>query len=273
MLKQFLLQRELNEVFTGGISSYSLILMVVSFIQLHPRKDDILLSANLGVLSLEFFELYGKLFNYVKVGIRVKDGGSYVPKKELQANMLDSGYRPSILCIEDPLNPTNDIGKSSYGALNVKKAFEYAFQVLYQVCRPMSSVQMDRSQSILGRIVRITDEVVNYRAWIKDRYHTHGRKLAKKIKIYSIIKNPYHPQGNRRGSNINSVSNSSTSGSCSGIGDTERSTDSSSSSTTSHNAENPCECEFVGWQPKCDLHPIPPDTYFASHSRVAHYTK
>lgn len=33
VLKQFLLQRDLNEVFTGGISSYSLILMVVSFLQ------------------------------------------------------------------------------------------------------------------------------------------------------------------------------------------------------------------------------------------------
>lgn len=35
VLKQFLLQRDLNEVFTGGISSYSLILMVISFLQVH----------------------------------------------------------------------------------------------------------------------------------------------------------------------------------------------------------------------------------------------
>ena len=33
VLKQFLLQRDLNEVFTGGISSYSLILMIISFLQ------------------------------------------------------------------------------------------------------------------------------------------------------------------------------------------------------------------------------------------------
>ncbi len=33
VLKQFLLQRDLNEVFTGGISSYSLILLTVSFLQ------------------------------------------------------------------------------------------------------------------------------------------------------------------------------------------------------------------------------------------------
>lgn len=33
VLKQFLAQRDMNEVFYGGISSYSLILMVVSFLQ------------------------------------------------------------------------------------------------------------------------------------------------------------------------------------------------------------------------------------------------
>ena len=33
VLKQFLLQRDLNEVFTGGISSYCLILMTISFLQ------------------------------------------------------------------------------------------------------------------------------------------------------------------------------------------------------------------------------------------------
>ena len=33
ILKQFLLQRDLNEVWTGGIGSYSLILMIVSFLQ------------------------------------------------------------------------------------------------------------------------------------------------------------------------------------------------------------------------------------------------
>lgn len=33
VLKQFLLQRNLNEVWTGGLSSYALILMCVSFLQ------------------------------------------------------------------------------------------------------------------------------------------------------------------------------------------------------------------------------------------------
>ncbi len=58
---------------------------------------------NLGVLLIEFFELYGRQFNYLRTGIRIRDGGMYMPKEAIQKNMED-GYRPSLLCIEDPLN-------------------------------------------------------------------------------------------------------------------------------------------------------------------------
>ena len=55
--------------------------------------------ANLGVLLIEFFELYGKKFNYLKAGIRVRDGGSYVRKDDILRQM-ETGYKPSLLCIE-----------------------------------------------------------------------------------------------------------------------------------------------------------------------------
>uniref|UniRef100_A0A8C5M8N6 Terminal nucleotidyltransferase 4A n=1 Tax=Leptobrachium leishanense TaxID=445787 RepID=A0A8C5M8N6_9ANUR len=107
VLKQFLLQRDLNEVFTGGISSYSLILMAISFLQLHPRIDARSANENLGMLLVEFFELYGRNFNYVKTGIRVRNGGAYIAKDEIM-KVTANGYRPSMLCIEDPLLPDND---------------------------------------------------------------------------------------------------------------------------------------------------------------------
>ncbi len=73
--------------------------------QLHPRGVDVNdPNVNLGVLLVEFMELYGRNFNYLKTAIRVKDGGSYVPKSELQKE-LEEGYQPSFLCIEDPLTP------------------------------------------------------------------------------------------------------------------------------------------------------------------------
>ncbi|XP_032677283.1 non-canonical poly(A) RNA polymerase protein Trf4-1-like [Odontomachus brunneus] len=170
VLKQFLLQRDLNEVFTGGISSYSLILMTISFLQLHPRQNAYCSNANLGVLLIEFLELYGRKFNYVKTGIRVKDGGTYISKEEVQRDMID-GHRPSLLCIEDPLTPGNDIGRSSYGALYVKDAFDWAYFVLSQAVSPLNILVNDASKiSILGRIIRVTDEVIDYRRWIKETF-------------------------------------------------------------------------------------------------------
>uniref|UniRef100_A0A669BR38 Terminal nucleotidyltransferase 4A n=1 Tax=Oreochromis niloticus TaxID=8128 RepID=A0A669BR38_ORENI len=137
VLKQFLLQRELNEVFTGGISSYSLILMAISFLQLHPRIDTSRPNINLGILLIEFFELYGRDFDYIKTAIRVKNGGAYLCKEEMLKEM-GNGNRPSMLCIEDPVQPGNDVGRSSYGVLQVKQVFDFAYMVLSHSVSPLS---------------------------------------------------------------------------------------------------------------------------------------
>lgn len=106
---------------------------------------------NLGVLLIEFLELYGREFNYLKTALRIRDGGAYVSKDEIQQQMQD-GYRSSMLCIEDPLQPGerksfaffifahqplldlgNDIGRGSHGAIHVKRAFEHALYFLLPV--------------------------------------------------------------------------------------------------------------------------------------------
>lgn len=74
------------------------------FFQLHNKIDARSQNINLGSLLIEFFELYGRHFNYLQTGIRITDGGSYVRKEEIQKEM-DRGHRASILCIEDPLTP------------------------------------------------------------------------------------------------------------------------------------------------------------------------
>ncbi|XP_054411370.1 terminal nucleotidyltransferase 4A isoform X2 [Pongo abelii] len=170
VLKQFLLQRDLNEVFTGGISSYSLILMAISFLQLHPRIDARRADENLGMLLVEFFELYGRNFNYLKTGIRIKEGGAYIAKEEIMKAMT-SGYRPSMLCIEDPLLPGNDVGRSSYGAMQVKQVFDYAYIVLSHAVSPLARSYPNRdAESTLGRIIKVTQEVIDYRRWIKEKW-------------------------------------------------------------------------------------------------------
>ncbi|KAK7124836.1 hypothetical protein R3I94_019030 [Phoxinus phoxinus] len=175
VLKQFLLQRDLNEVFTGGISSYSLILMVISFLQLHPRIDARNPNMNLGILLIEFFELYGRHFNYLKTGIRIKNGGAYMAKEDIMKAM-SNGYRPSMLCIEDPLLPGNDVGRSSYGAMQVKEAFDYAYIILGHAVSPLARSYPNKdSDSTLGRIIKVTQEVIDYREWIIKKWGGTGR--------------------------------------------------------------------------------------------------
>lgn len=167
VLKQFLLQRDLNEVFTGGLSSYCLIMMVVSFLQLHPRTDAADTAANLGVLLIEFFELYGRSFNYTSTAIRVRGDGSYLPKEQMEMDM-PGGQKPSLLCIEDPLQQGNDVGKSSYGALQVRQAFDWAYgQLSRSVSAKGSSLQ---SPSTLSKILKIDSATIEYREWVKKRF-------------------------------------------------------------------------------------------------------
>ncbi|XP_041759343.2 terminal nucleotidyltransferase 4A isoform X1 [Coregonus clupeaformis] len=185
VLKQFLLQRDLNEVFTGGISSYSLVLMVISFLQLHPRIDASSPNINLGILLIEFFELYGRHFNYLKTGIRVKNGGAYMVKEDM-TKVMTNGYRPSMLCIEDPLMPGNDVGRSSYGAMQVKQVFDYAYIVLGHAVSPLARSYPNKDiDSTLGRIIKVTQKVIDYREWIMTKWG--GRHLARMESRGSVL--------------------------------------------------------------------------------------
>ena len=132
IIKHFLSQRDLNEVFKGGVSSYGVVLMVLSFLQLHPRGEGDNPHANLGVLLIEFFELYGLNMNYFKTGIRLRDQynnlvGSYFRRSNIQ-------HRAFALPIIDPNTTSgeeNDVMKGSYKLFQVQLAFKHAYFKLF----------------------------------------------------------------------------------------------------------------------------------------------
>jgi len=99
--KAFLGQRSMNEVFSGGLGSYSIVCLAVSFLQMHPkiRRGEIDPSKNFGVLVMEFFELYGCYFNYQEVGISIRNGGSYYSKAR---RGWQDPSKPHLLSVEDP---------------------------------------------------------------------------------------------------------------------------------------------------------------------------
>jgi non-canonical poly(A) RNA polymerase PAPD5/7 len=130
--KLLLSQRGMSEVFSGGLGSYSVICLVISHMQMHPRiqRGEIDPSRNLGVLLLEFLELYGKNFGYDEVGISIIGRGKYFRKA---ARGWKDDRRPFMLSIEDPGDPTNDISKGSFSILNVRQTFGGAFDIMTAV--------------------------------------------------------------------------------------------------------------------------------------------
>ena len=57
---------------------------------------------NLGTLLMEFFELYGKNYNYDEVGIAIRRGGFYYSKR---ARGWYQGNKAYLLSVEDPQDP------------------------------------------------------------------------------------------------------------------------------------------------------------------------
>mmetsp|Transcript_6693 Transcript_6693/g.9362 ORF Transcript_6693/g.9362 Transcript_6693/m.9362 type:complete len:491 (+) Transcript_6693:31-1503(+) len=162
VLKQFLAERDLNETYHGGIGSYALQMMITSFLQMRHRVDcasGLISPSNLGALLLEFFELYGRDLDSSKVGISVRNNGSYFNKHQ-----RDWFYpsRPTLLAIENPDDPIMDVGKNSYQYFpRIRKAFDHAYSTLLAI---MSKSQ--HSKSLLAAILDPDHPILARRALI-----------------------------------------------------------------------------------------------------------
>ncbi|KAI0636561.1 hypothetical protein C8Q77DRAFT_1154490 [Trametes polyzona] len=184
IIKSFLSQRSMNEVFTGGLGSYSIVCLAISFLQMHPkiRRGEIDPSKNLGVLVMEFFELYGCYFNYQEVGISLRDGGSYFNKAQRGWSDYSS---QRLLSIEDPGDPTNDISRGSYniqkvrttlaGAHNIMTAAAYAQASIISARREGRTVRLRpapeaEDMSILASVMGVTQETINHRRVVQEVY-------------------------------------------------------------------------------------------------------
>ncbi|KAJ6255449.1 inactive non-canonical poly(a) RNA polymerase protein trf4-2-related [Anaeramoeba flamelloides] len=128
LIKFFLKQHSLNEPFYGGIGSYSLMLMIVSHLQMHPCVNELPTIANLGTLLIDFFHLYAK-FNYITTGISINNNGYYFNKQIV--GVFDF-TQPHLPYVQDPLDSKNNTTRSSYGILECREAFASAYKSLAQ---------------------------------------------------------------------------------------------------------------------------------------------
>jgi DNA polymerase sigma len=206
ILKLFLSNRKMNEVFSGGLSSYSLTMLVVNFFQLHERSEARNPDTNLGVLLLEFFELYGCRFNYHRVGIRIRNNGEYVPKDRLRHQIGSNST--SLLCIEDPICRTNELSRSTFAMPVIQSAFESAFSRLNFECGygGLSRLKRDHTPSLLGLIVRVPDHMITFRKHLENVFlrifqQTPNKNLEIKHKSPQIHAKPPTP-GRQTNGNI-----------------------------------------------------------------------
>jgi len=178
VLKQFLELIDLNKVFTGGLSSYALTLMVISFLQIHPlvRSGRIDPMNNLGMMLIEFLELYGVCFNHNKVGITLTNGGRYY-KRSIQSQLR----RPaSVSTIEilDPQDESNNVSSGSRNYREVAYAFRGGFITLTKIIQRYH--QRDSSllfeQPLLGTILHIPTKSIAQRQMIPSAYGKLGKQ-------------------------------------------------------------------------------------------------
>ncbi|KAF0492455.1 PolyA RNA polymerase cid14 [Gigaspora margarita] len=173
-LKYFLHHHELDDPSCGGMGGYTVFCMILSFLQLHPEIQKGLIipeDENLGVLLIEFFELYGIHYNYEDLAIRVaKDKSSgfnigYYRKKYEDWTMKDPITN---ICIQDPSDSTNDIARSTKNMRTIRGEFWRAFQRLVtrvgylERCSPRDedgTLKDLQNQSILSSIVYISSDV------------------------------------------------------------------------------------------------------------------
>lgn len=151
VLKTYLKQLGLNEVNTGGLSSYSLTNMVIAHLQEELKSNHDI--HDLGETLYSFLCRYGEEFDYTNDAVSVASGG-IVPKSSL-GFALDSSRMGSYgdnnvpyherLCVDDPLTG-RDVSAGTYRIDVVRDSFFRATRKLEQIAK--------------GR--KITDTSINY---------------------------------------------------------------------------------------------------------------
>lgn len=180
-LKIFLVQYHLDQPFQGGISSNTLIQMIIFTIQsIDERYQN-----HLGHLLLHFFRLFGSSFNYFLIGFTTRNDGCIFKRKDVSDFKWSS---PFTLCIQDPQNFGLFLGENSYQCKRLRDECHTAFLKLYRK-------KIGNEQSILSRLIDITTSEIQ--TMIEKRKET-SKNLHKLFSTQSIEENIQSFKSNRK---------------------------------------------------------------------------
>ncbi|XP_025887463.1 uncharacterized protein [Solanum lycopersicum] len=121
VLKQFLADRSLDQSYSGGLSSYCLVLLITRFLQ-HEHHHSRPIDQNLGSLLMDFFYFFGNVFDPRQIRVSIQGSGLYINRER--------GCSIDPICIDDPLYPTNNVGRNCFRIHQCIKAFADAYSIL-----------------------------------------------------------------------------------------------------------------------------------------------
>ncbi|MED6107397.1 hypothetical protein PIB30_013509 [Stylosanthes scabra] len=121
VLKQFLADRSLDQSYSGGLSSYCLVLLIIRFLQ-HEHHLGRSINQSYGSLLIDFLYFFGNVFDPRQMRISVQGSGLYIKRER--------GCSIDPIHIDDPLFPTNNVGRNCFRIHQCIKAFSEAYSVL-----------------------------------------------------------------------------------------------------------------------------------------------
>ena len=134
-LKAILQSANLHNPNKGGLSSYGLILMVVSYIQSQKDNFDLKNEPDLnGKIFYGFLKHYGILFDFNKYLILTYPANEANIVNNDKESYLNINQFSQEFIILDPLNNKNNVANSSFQFMNLKMAFMIAFMVTKEDC-------------------------------------------------------------------------------------------------------------------------------------------
>uniref|UniRef100_A0A453SYK4 Polymerase nucleotidyl transferase domain-containing protein n=1 Tax=Aegilops tauschii subsp. strangulata TaxID=200361 RepID=A0A453SYK4_AEGTS len=121
IMKKFLADRSLDHPYSGGLSSYCLVLLITRFLQ-HEHHLGRPINQNLGSLLMDFLYFFGNVFDPRHMRISIQGSGIYLNRER--------GHSIDPIHIDDPLCPANNVGRNCFRIHQCIKAFADAFAVL-----------------------------------------------------------------------------------------------------------------------------------------------
>nr|BAN66200.1 hypothetical protein [Babesia bovis] len=127
LIKLFLQLRKPNDTYIGGIGSYLLYCMVLSFLQLHDAtcRKNVDSHNTLANMFIDFFYYWGFIRDYDQFVTTVRGFGHVYPR-----TLFKTSTQSAMLACESPLDPSIDIGRHAFNMRCACSAFQQAFFIL-----------------------------------------------------------------------------------------------------------------------------------------------